>query len=243
MLIYPAIDIKNGRCVRLTQGLINEEKKYFDEPLEAALLWMSQGAKVLHVVDLDGAFEGSPKNLSIIKSIIDEVDIPVQVGGGIRSLEAIEALLGAGAARAILGTKALEDKEMLKEAIKRYGDKIVVSIDAKGGYVATEGWVKTSELTVIDFVKELEAIGVDTIVYTDIARDGMLMGPDIEGLLAIKKTTTIKVIASGGISCKEDLERLKEIGVEGAIVGKALYEGKLTLTEISQDEGTFRLSS
>lgn len=234
MLIYPAIDIKNGRCVRLTQGLINEEKKYFDDPVEAAKLWKSQGAKVLHIVDLDGAFEGSPKNLSIIKNIIDEVDIPVQVGGGIRSLEAIDALLEAGAARAILGTKALEDKAMLEEAVKRYGNRIVVSIDAKGGYVATEGWVKTSEIAVLDFIKELELIGVDTIVYTDIARDGMLMGPDVEGLQAIKKAASIKVIASGGISNKEDLARLKEIGVEGAIVGKALYEGKINLTEIRQ---------
>ncbi len=234
MLIYPAIDIKNGRCVRLTQGLINEEKKYFDDPLEAARLWKSQGAKALHVVDLDGAFEGSPKNLSVIRRIIAEVDIPVQVGGGIRSLEAIEALLEAGAAKAILGTKALEDKEMLKEAVRRYGDRIVVSIDAKKGYVATEGWVKTSELAVLDFVKELEAIGVDTIVYTDISRDGMLMGPDIEGLLAIKQAAIIKVIASGGISSKEDLVKLKEISVEGAIVGKALYEGKFNLTEVGQ---------
>lgn len=229
MLIYPAIDIKNGKCVRLTQGLINEEKKYFDDPVEAAKLWQSQGAKVLHVVDLDGAFEGSPKNLSIIKSIINEVDIPVQVGGGIRSLAAIEALLEAGAARAILGTKALEDKEMLTEAVKRFGDRIVVSIDAKGGYVATEGWVKTSELTVLEFVKELEDIGVATVVYTDIARDGMLMGPDIEGLMAIKQAAAIKVIASGGISSKADLDKLKELEVEGAIVGKALYEGKLSL--------------
>lgn len=234
MLIYPAIDIKNGRCVRLTQGLINEEKKYFDDPLEAAGLWKSQGAKALHVVDLDGAFEGSPKNLTIIKRIIEKVDIPVQVGGGIRSLEAIEALLGAGAAKAILGTKALEDKEMLKEAVRRYGNRIVVSIDAKKGYVATEGWVKTSELAVLDFVKELEAMGVDTIVYTDISRDGMLMGPDVEGLLAIKQAASIKVIASGGISCKEDLVKLKEINVEGAIVGKALYEGKFNLTEVGQ---------
>jgi len=229
MLIYPAIDIKNGSCVRLTQGLINEEKKYFDDPVEAAKLWRSQGAKMLHIVDLDGAFEGRPKNLSIIRSIIKEVDIPVQVGGGIRSLEAIEALLEAGAARAILGTKALEDKEMLKEAVKRYGDRIVVSIDAKGGYVATEGWVKTSELTVLQFVKELEDIGVATVVYTDIARDGMLMGPDIEGLMAIKQAVSIKVIASGGISSLEDLDRLKEIEIEGAIIGKALYEGKLSL--------------
>ncbi len=229
MLIYPAIDIKNGKCVRLTQGLINEEKKYFDDPVEAAKLWQSQGAKVLHIVDLDGAFEGSPKNLSIIKSIIKEVDIPVQVGGGIRSLAAIEALLEAGAARAILGTKALEDKEMLTEAVKRFGDRIVVSIDAKGGYVATEGWVKTSELTVLQFVKALEDIGVATVVYTDIARDGMLMGPDIEGLMAIKQAAAIKVIASGGISSQADLDKLKELAVEGAIVGKALYEGKLKL--------------
>ena len=229
MLIYPAIDIKNGKCVRLTQGLINEEKKYFDEPQEAATVWVNQGAKVLHIVDLDGAFEGSPKNLSVIKSIIKEVNIPVQVGGGIRSLAAIDTLLEAGASRAILGTKALEDKGMLKEAIKLYGNKIVVSIDAKKGYVAVEGWVKTSQLTVLDFIKELESIGVDTVVYTDISRDGMLMGPDIEGILEIKGASSLKVIASGGISCIGDLVKLKAIPVEGAIVGKALYEGKFTL--------------
>lgn len=234
MLIYPAVDIKQGKCVRLTQGLINEEKRYFEEPLEAAKLWLAQGARVLHLVDLDGAFEGGPRNLQAIKTIIKELDIPVQVGGGIRSMSAVEELLEAGAARIILGTKALEDKRLLRAAVDKYGDRIRVSIDAKGGYVATEGWVKTSQISVMDFLKELEAIGVDTIIYTDIGRDGMLMGPDIEGLSAIKKRTTIKVIASGGISCVEDLIKLKELGIEGAIVGKALYEERFTLHEAEE---------
>lgn len=234
MLIYPAVDIKKGKCVRLTQGLINEEKRYFEEPIEAAKLWLTQGAKVLHLVDLDGAFQGSPRNLQAIKAIIREIELPIQVGGGIRSMSAVEELLEYGAARIILGTKALEDKKFLKEAVEKYGDRVRVSIDAKGGYVATEGWVKTTHIAVLDFAKELEAVGVDTIIYTDIGRDGMLMGPDVEGLNTIMKETSIKVIASGGISSVKDLIRLKDLGVEGAIVGKALYEERFTLMEAEE---------
>ncbi len=231
MRLYPAIDIKNGKCVRLTQGLIDEEKVYYETPEDVAVMWQQQGAEILHVVDLDGAFQGDSKNMDVINSMLKAVNIPIQVGGGIRSIEAIDTWLNLGVQRVILGTKALEDREMLKQSVDKYGDKIVVSIDAKNDYVATEGWVKTSNVTVLEFVKELEAIGVKTIVYTDISRDGMLQGPNFNNITQLKAFTNIEIIASGGVSSIEDLVKLKETGVEGAIVGKALYENKFNLQQ------------
>ncbi|SCX75761.1 1-(5-phosphoribosyl)-5-[(5-phosphoribosylamino)methylideneamino]imidazole-4-carboxamide isomerase [Alkaliphilus peptidifermentans] len=231
MIIYPAIDIKDGKCVRLTQGLIDQEKVYFQSPQQVARLWQKQGAECLHLVDLDGAFTGSTKNLKTIEAIISEVDIPVQVGGGIRNIETIQALLQIGAERVILGTKALEDKAMLVNSIEKYGNRIVVSIDAKDGMVALEGWVKLSNVKAVDFVRELETMGVDHIVYTDISRDGMLEGPNLNGIKTIKEASKIKLIASGGVSCLQDLISLKELDVEGAIVGKALYEERFTLKQ------------
>ncbi|AKL93700.1 1-(5-phosphoribosyl)-5-[(5-phosphoribosylamino)methylideneamino] imidazole-4-carboxamide isomerase HisA [Clostridium aceticum] len=232
MIIYPAIDIKDGKCVRLTQGKFDEEKVYFENPQQVAKLWQQKGAEILHVVDLDGALEGRSKNLSVIQEIVNSVNIPVQLGGGIRSLETIKALMALGVDRVIIGTKAIQDKAMLKEAVEAYGDKIIVSIDAKDGYVAIDGWTKTSEVSAIDFASEIEKIGVATIVYTDIARDGMLKGPNFEAIQHLQSHVKVNIIASGGVSSLEDLKKLSEIGVAGAIVGKALYEGKVDLEEI-----------
>lgn len=232
MMIYPAIDIKDGKCVRLTQGKFDKEKVYFESPPEVAKLWQEKGSKVLHIVDLDGALEGESKNLSVIKKIVEAVDIPIQLGGGIRSLETIKALIDIGISRVILGTKAIEDREMLRKAVKMYGNRIVVSIDAKDGYVALNGWTKTSEVIALDFAKELETLGVKTIVYTDIARDGMMKGPNFEAIKKMKEHVEIDVIASGGVTSLDDIIELSKIGVAGAIVGKALYEGKINLADI-----------
>lgn len=232
MVIYPAIDIKDGKCVRLTQGKKDEEIIYFEKPEDVAIMWEKKGAKILHIVDLDGAFDGVSKNLEQIKRIREVVNIPIQVGGGIRSLEVMNNLFNVGVNRVILGTKALQDKDMLKEAVNSYGDKIIVSIDAYNGYVAIDGWTKTSEVSAVDFAREMEELGVKTIVYTDIARDGMLKGPNFEAINYLKDRVNIDIIASGGVSSEDDLVKLKEIGVAGAIVGKALYEGRVDLEKI-----------
>ena len=234
MLIYPAIDIKNGKCVRLTQGVKEAETVYFDQPWEVALHFQEQGANRLHVIDLDGAFEGESRNLPAIEKIIHSVDIPVQTGGGIRSLQRLEQLFGIGVWRCILGTKALEDSAMLQEALDRYSDKIVVSVDAKDGLVAVEGWTKVGTREAMDFARELESMGLKTLVYTDIARDGMMQGPNLPAIQKLRGAVSLEMIASGGVSCLQDLINLKAVGVEGAIVGKALYEKAFTLPEIEE---------
>lgn len=232
MLIYPAIDIRNGKCVRLTQGEFNAEKIYFDKPYEVAKVWEDKGAKILHIIDLDGAIGGEPKNLSAIEKIVKSIDIPIQVGGGIRNIESIERLMNIGVDRIILGTKAIEDRDMVIEALSLYKEKVIVGIDAKDGYVAIAGWTKTSEKKVIDFAREMEAIGVKAIIYTDIAKDGMLQGPNFKSTKELNDNVKIDIIASGGVSTMDDLALLSEIGVAGAIVGKALYEGKIDLSQI-----------
>lgn len=234
MIIYPAIDIKGGKCVRLTQGLKDQEKVYYDWPQEVARLWQEKGARWLHVVDLDGAFGGRARNYEIVKEMVTSATIPIQIGGGIRSLENIEAWLALGIKRVILGTKALEDPVMLKEALKRFSEEIVVSIDAKNGLVTTEGWVKTSSIKAVDFAMRLEEQGVRRIVYTDISRDGMLSGPNFEALESLKGAVGLEIIASGGISSLKDLTALQRMGIEGAIVGKALYEGRIDLAELGE---------
>ncbi len=230
MLIYPAIDIKNGKCVMLTQGKFDKEKIYSEDPVEAAKIWEQKGAKMLHIIDLDGALEGKSKNYEIIQKIIKEINIPIQLGGGIRDLETIKTLIDIGVNRVILGTKAVQDEEMLKKAINTYEEKIVVAIDAKDGYVAVNGWTKTSTVDALQFAKKIEQLGVKTIIYTDIARDGMLKGPNFKAIKNMNDNVFIDVIASGGVSSVKDLQKLSEIGVAGAIVGKALYEGKIDLT-------------
>lgn len=227
MIIFPAIDILKGKCVRLIQGDYNQEKVYGDSPVAMAKKWEEKGAEYIHIVDLDGAKSGDSINKSVIKEIAENVNIPVQVGGGIRSLDIISFYLNSGVSRVIIGTAAIQDPEFLKEAVNQYSDKIAVSLDARNGFVATDGWTDTSEVKAIDLVKQLEQIGVKTIVYTDIAKDGMLQGPNLEEQRAINDATSMNVIASGGVTTKEDVNNLQTLDLYGTIIGKALYDGKL----------------
>lgn len=229
MIIYPAIDIINGKCVRLQQGSYSEVTVFGDSPLEMALKWESMGAQYLHVVDLDGARSGNKENHELIKQIAQTLKIPVQLGGGIRSLDTIEDLVLNGLSRVILGTSAVNNQEMLISALKEYGKKIAVGIDAKDGKVAIHGWEQTSDLTAIAFAKKVEELGAKTVIYTDISRDGMLKGPNLEAMSEMAKAVGIAVIASGGVSCLKDIVDLKPTGVSGVIVGKALYTGNVDL--------------
>lgn len=229
MIIFPAIDMKDGKCVRLKQGMFDEVTVFGENPVEMAKKWEAKGGEFLHLVDLDGAKDGVPKNLEIIKEICKNINIPIQIGGGIRNKETVKLLLDAGVNRVILGTVAINNIELLKELVNEYKEKIVVSIDAKDGLVAVDGWVNVSKVKSIDLVKELETIGVKTIVYTDIAKDGMMAGPNFEIYETLKTSTSIDVIASGGVSSIEDIKKLKEMKMYGAIVGKALYTGAVEL--------------
>ncbi|MCK8824238.1 1-(5-phosphoribosyl)-5-[(5-phosphoribosylamino)methylideneamino]imidazole-4-carboxamide isomerase [Fuchsiella alkaliacetigena] len=234
MEIIPAIDIRDGRCVRLYKGDFEQETVYGD-PLEMAKLWASKGARRLHVVDLDGALDGQPKNLELIAEIVEETGLPVQVGGGIRDLETIEHYLDIGIERVIIGTAAVKNPDLVMEAIEKFGSAaIVVGIDAKNGYVATEGWVETADTTAVDLGKAMQKRGVKRVVFTDIAKDGTLSGPNLESTAEVARETKLKVIASGGVSKLADIEALVEIeavGIEGVIVGKALYSDNLDLEE------------
>ena len=232
MIIFPAIDIKDGQCVRLQQGRFDKVDVYSENPAEVALRWEQKGAKALHVVDLDGALRGRSVNRETIQEIIRTVRIPVQLGGGIRTMKDIEEALNDGLNRVILGTSAVKEKGFVEQALKHYGEQIVVSIDAKDGYVALEGWTKTSQIKAVDFAKELESVGLKTLIYTDIAKDGMLSGPNFEELENLIKSVAIDVIASGGISRKEHVMKLKAMNVAGAIIGKALYTNAIRLEDL-----------
>ncbi|MDD4894327.1 MAG: 1-(5-phosphoribosyl)-5-[(5-phosphoribosylamino)methylideneamino]imidazole-4-carboxamide isomerase [Candidatus Omnitrophica bacterium] len=234
MLIIPAIDIKDGCVVRFVQGKL-DKKVYSRDPIKTAKHWVKQGAKIIHVVDLDGAFSGTPKNLDTVKQIAKSIDVPIQFGGGIRSIALIEDLLDSGVSRVILGTKAAEDKDFLNKAFKKFKDKVIVSIDSKADRVLTEGWQASAGKTdVLKFAHSLKEAGFKEVIYTDVLKDGTLKGPNIKAIKSLIKETSLKVIASGGISSLVDLQKLKLLekkGVVGVIVGKALYEGKFTLTE------------
>ena len=232
MIVFPAIDIQNGHAVRLRQGVKDDSTTYFENPVDAAVKWCDEGAMFLHVVDLDGAFSGTLTNTSIIGDICEAVDIPVEVGGGIRSEEAIETYLEAGVNRVIIGSKAVEDPKFITAMAKKYGSSLAVSIDAKGDVVATRGWVDGSDKKVLPFAQSMLDIGINTLVYTDISRDGMLTGPNFEMLCQLQQLPFIRLIASGGMSSIDDLKKLQAMGVYGAITGKALYEGKITMAEI-----------
>jgi len=228
MTIYPAIDIRGGKCVRLKQGRYDDITIFSDDPVKMALQFQNAGAKYLHVVDLDAA-RGDSDNREIISRIAKELSIPVQTGGGIRTMDDIEEVLGFGISRVILGTSAVKDPEMVRKAVKRYGNSIAVGIDARNGFVAIEGWEKTSELKAVDHARNMEALGVQTIIYTDIATDGMLAGPNILAMSEMVKKVKMDVIASGGVASLKDIRRLKEVGVAGVIVGKAIYTGDVDL--------------
>lgn len=231
MRIYPAIDIKDGQCVRLFKGQFSDVTVYGNSPAEMAKKWEAQGGEYIHVVDLDGALRGHGVNADIIKNICSSVSVPVQTGGGIRTMEDIEAKLGCGISRVIIGTKAVADSEFVKHAIDKYGEKIVIGIDAKDGMVAIEGWEKTSNFTAVEFAEKMVSIGVRTIVYTDIATDGTLAGPNVSAMAEMVKAVNADIIASGGIGSLEHIKLLMPTGVEGVIVGKALYTEKVNLTE------------
>lgn len=231
MRIYPAIDIKDGKCVRLFKGQFSDVTVYGDSPAEMAVKWQSQGGEFIHVVDLDGALKGHGVNAGKIKEICKSVSVPVQTGGGIRTMEDIEAKFACGIDRVIIGTKAVSDSEFVKRAVDKYGSRIVIGIDAKDGIVAIEGWEKTSEYSAIEFAQKMAALGVKTIVYTDIATDGTLAGPNVSAMAEMAQAVNADIIASGGVGSLEHIMSLAPTGVEGVIVGKALYTGKVDLAQ------------
>jgi phosphoribosylformimino-5-aminoimidazole carboxamide ribotide isomerase len=249
MIVFPAIDLRRGKCVRLRQGQPEAETVFSDDPVAMAEHWVSQGAEWLHVVNLDGAFGqisspplsppqswgGSSKNLRVVEEMVAAVGIPVQLGGGLRTMADIEGALELGLARVILGTVAVQEPSLVAEAVKRFGaESIVVGIDARRGQVATHGWQKVSSLAATELALRVRELGVERVVYTDIARDGMLCGVNVEATGELARRTGLKVIASGGVSSLDDLRRLQEAeasGVEGVIIGQALYSGALELRE------------
>lgn len=234
MIILPAIDLKEGKCVRLEQGLMEKDTVYSDDPAAQARTWQEQGGEYLHIVDLDGAFAGVPKNRDAIEAIVAAIDIPCEIGGGIRDMQTIEAYLALGVDRVILGTIAKENPAFVEEACRAFPGRIVVGIDAKDGLVAVRGWADVTEKKATELAKEMEGFGVTAIIYTDIARDGMMQGPNIEATKNLAESISIPVIASGGLSSLDDIRRLMEIessGVTGIITGKAIYSGAIDLRE------------
>ena len=232
MIILPAIDLKDGCCVRLEQGLMDKDTVYNNDPAAQALIWQEQGGEYLHIVDLDGAFAGTPKNKIAIEAIVKAIDIPSELGGGIRDMATIEAYLDLGINRVILGTIAKENPALVKEACKKFPGQIVVGIDAKDGLVAVRGWADVTEKKATEMAKEMEGFGVEAIIYTDIARDGMMQGPNILATTALAESISIPVIASGGLSTLDDIRRLlktEAAGVTGVITGKAIYSGAIDL--------------
>lgn len=229
MIVIPAIDLKDGRCVRLRQGDMAAETVYSTDVSATARRWQQQGAGLIHVIDLNGAVDGEPRNLREIQSIISTVNVKVQVGGGIRTIDTVRRYLTSGVSRVVLGTAALTDRTLLEQACCEFPRRILLGLDARDGKVAVKGWTAVSETKAIDLLKELAGYGLGAVIYTDIARDGMLDGPNIAALREVVERSSFPVIASGGISRVEDLHAIRSLGprVEGAIVGKALYDGKL----------------
>lgn len=234
MIVIPAIDLKEGNCVRLEQGEMNRDTVFSDNPAEQALKWQEAGAELLHLVDLDGAFAGIPKNKAAIEAIIKAITIPAQLGGGIRDIATIEAYLSLGLSRVIIGTAAQRNPELVIEACRKFPGRIVVGIDARNGMVAVQGWAELTDISAVDLAKKFEDCGVAAIIYTDISRDGMMGGPNLEATRALAEAISIPVIASGGVSSLKDIENLMAIeasGVTGAITGKAIYTGAINLRE------------
>jgi len=241
MLIITAIDLKDGLVVRLVQGE-RDQKVYSRDPLKTARHWVRQGAGLIHLVDLNGAIQGLPKNLKVVKQIVQNIDIPVQFGGGLRSIEMIRKVLGFGVRRVVLGTKAIQDQGFLKKVAREFREKVIVSLDAKNDILMTRGWKSSARrIRTSEFAASLESNGFREVIYTDISKDGTLKGPSIREVKRLLKISTMKVIASGGVSCLQDLRRLKALekeGLTGVIVGKALYEGKFTLSAALKIGGT-----
>jgi len=236
MIILPAIDIKGGKCVRLKQGKAEDCTVYSDDPVEMACKWAAAGGQYLHVVDLDGAFEGRSANAEIIKAIVAAIDIPVEVGGGLRTDDDVRRLLDAGVARAIIGTRAISDRDGMKSLIANFADRIAVGIDARDGKVQVKGWVETTDTDAVVLAAELDAMGVATLIYTDTSRDGMLKGVNLDAVARFCDAVGCEVIASGGVTSREDISGLLELqkqNLVGVIVGKALYDGRVDLADIN----------
>lgn len=234
MIVIPAIDLKDGKCVRLEQGKMDKDTVYGDNPAEMAQKWVAEGAERLHVVDLNGAFAGEPKNLEAIKAIVAAVKIPVQVGGGIRDIPTMERLFDLGVERLILGTSACRNPELVKEACEKFPDGIIAGIDASNGRVAIKGWAEVTVKLALNLAKEVEEAGVCAIIYTDISRDGMMQGPNLDAIRRMADSVNIPIIASGGVSSLRDIRNLKILevtGVAGVITGKAIYSGALDLKQ------------
>ena len=231
MLIFPAIDIINGKAVRLTKGEYDSVKTYSDMPTEVAKGFFEKGAKCLHLVDLDGAKTGQTDNFSTVEQIVKSTSAFVEIGGGVRDEERIERYLGVGVGRVILGTVAIKNPSLLKSAVKKYGSKIAVGVDVKNGYVATDGWLALSGQKGVELVRNLRNEGVETVIYTDIARDGMLQGTNMNAYEELSKIDGINIMASGGITTLEEVEKLKNMNIYGAILGKAIYENRISLSD------------
>lgn len=231
MIIYPAVDIKDGKCVRLSQGKFNDVTVYSENPVDMALKWERAGAGYLHVIDLDGARHGEPQNIAVVSELAVKLGIPVQLGGGIRTIEIIENVLSKGVQRVILGTSAVKDPELVKTALKTFEHNIVIGIDAKDGHVAIEGWEKTSKFTAVEFARKMESLGAKTIIYTDISKDGMLSGPNLNAMEEMAGAVKVEIICAGGVSSIKDVINLKNAGISGAIIGKAIYTGDIDLAE------------
>jgi phosphoribosylformimino-5-aminoimidazole carboxamide ribotide isomerase len=231
VIIYPAIDLRDGRCVRLVEGDFSRETVFDADPAAAARRWAEAGAEWLHVVDLDGAVAGRPVNLPSIGAISAAVDIPIQLGGGLRSLENLESAFAAGITRTILGTVALEIPELVAAAVQRWGDAIAVGLDARDGKLATRGWLDQSDVLAVEVAQSLQDVGVRHFIFTDIRRDGTLSGPNLESLQELISAVDAQVIASGGVGALADIEAVREVGAAGAIVGRALYDGRMDLAE------------
>jgi phosphoribosylformimino-5-aminoimidazole carboxamide ribotide isomerase len=232
MEVIPAIDLRAGRCVRLHQGDFERETVFSDDPVAMALQWQAQGGTRLHVVDLDGAASGEPTHLGVISAIVSALEIPVQVGGGIRSVATATAWLEAGVERVVIGTAAVRDPDMVAEVCRDHGsERVVVSVDARDGMVALQGWTEPSQVTVLDLAHRMADLGIVRLLYTDIARDGMLTGPDLATNAKLVEETGMAILASGGVSSVEDVRQLVATGVEGVIVGRALYTGAVILPE------------
>lgn len=235
MLVIPAIDLKDGQCVRLRQGREDDVTVYGSDPVEMARQWVAEGASLVHVVDLNGAFEGKPAHTDVIRSIVAEITVPIQVGGGIRTDAHVRELLDGGAYRAILGTRACEDPESIRAMATQYGSRIAVSIDARDGKVQVKGWVETTETEAVDLARQMEDAGVGALIYTDTSRDGMMTGPNLDAIGALCDAVHCRVIASGGVTSPDDITALRQLGkgnLEGVIVGKALYEGTVKLQDV-----------
>ncbi|MBM4119425.1 MAG: 1-(5-phosphoribosyl)-5-[(5-phosphoribosylamino)methylideneamino]imidazole-4-carboxamide isomerase [Nitrospira sp.] len=233
MIVIPAIDLKDGQVVRLTQGNLHQATVYSKDPVDMARKWQDQGAQMLHVVDLNGAFEGEPKNLAHVEAIVSAVSVPIQVGGGIRSLDTVRSYLGVGAQRVVMGTTALRERSLLEEILEIFPQRVVVAVDARNGLVATDGWKTITNITARAAIQSLSGLALAAILYTDIAKDGMMAGPNLISLKIIVDESPVPVIASGGVSSLKDITAIKAMGlnVEGAILGKALYEGKIDLAK------------